>query len=577
MIRWFGIFMMCFLIHFSSITLDASPPNIIMVITDDQGYGDLGCHGNPLIKTPNIDSFSKQAINLTDYHVSPTCSPTRGALMCGQYTNKAGSWHTINGRSYLRAEKLTIPQLLRDKGYYQTAMFGKWHLGDNYPYRPQDRGFQYALYHGGGGVNQAPDYFGNDYFDDTYFVNGKPKKFKGYCTDVFFEEGMKWMENASKKGKPFFMYISTNAPHSPYIVDKKYRDLYPETYEGKTVPREFFGMITNIDENFKKLDDKLFELGLTENTLLIFTTDNGSSAGSNFYNSGMKGKKGSCYDGGHRVPFIARWPAGNWKGGIQIDRLTAHIDILPTFMNIAGVKLDATHDLDGRSLLPLINGEKWEDRILMTDSQRIYTPLKWRNTSVMNETWRLLNNKLLFNIEKDPGQKVNVASQFPEVVEKLSKAYDEIWSKMEPGLAKPTYVTVGTEFENPAILTSHDWRGDIDIKNLPWSQSHIVEGIDSNGYWTANFNQSGKYRFLLRRWPPEIDWTIHFLEKDRKLNLAKLRIGEKFLEKAILLEDEGVEFILDISAGVHDIQSYFCADKKEIRGAYYLIVEHLGN
>jgi len=551
----------------------AQPPNIIIVITDDQGYADLGCHGNPIIQTPNIDAFSKEAVRLTDYHVSPTCSPTRGALMCGQVTDKAGPWHTINGRSYLRAEKLTIPQLLGDSGY-QTAMFGKWHLGDNYPYRPHDRGFQHAIYHGGGGVGQTPDYFGNDYWDDTYFVNGKPQKYKGYCTDVFFSEAITWMEKADKK-KPFFMYISTNAPHGPYIVDKKYRDLYPEKYEGKDVPREFYGMITNIDENFKKLDDKLKALSIKENTLLVFTTDNGSSSGHRFYNENMSGGKGSNYDGGHRVPFIARWPNGKWTGGKDIENLTAHVDIMPTLMDIAGVKIPADYDLDGKSLKPLFNGskKKWADRVLFTDSQRIYTPAKWRKTSVMSERWRLLDNKLLFDIDADPAQKKNVAAEHPEVVKRLSQAYDKMWEEMEPGFEIPTFITVGTKHENPSVLTSHDWRGE--VRSVPWHQRHIVEGVDSNGYWTAKFAESGKYRFSLRRWAPEIDWWIHFLQEDAKFNSAKLKIDDKIYEKKIYKEEEEVVFEIDVKAGLHDLQSYFCINKKEMRGAYYLVVEKL--
>jgi arylsulfatase B len=493
--------------------------------------------------------------------------------MCGQVTDKAGPWHTINGRSYLRAEKLTIPQLLGQNGY-QTAMFGKWHLGDNYPYRPHDRGFQHALYHGGGGVNQTPDFFGNDYFDDTYFVNGKPKKFNGYCTDVFFTEAIQWLKKRDES-KPFFMYISTNAPHGPLIVDKKYRDMYPETYEGKKVPREFFGMITNIDENFGKLEKQLNKMGLSENTLLVFTTDNGSAGGKGFYNAGMKAGKGSNYDGGHRVPFIARWPQGKWMGGKDIDRLTAHVDVLPTFMSLAGVNIPSDYDLDGKDITPLIAGENWEDRILFTDSQRIYTPKKWKTTSVMSERWRLLENKLLFDIDADPGQEKNVAAEHPEVVARLSKAYDKMWAEMEPGFAEPTFVTVGTPYENPAVLTCHDWRGDISAGQVPWNQRHIVEGINSNGYWTANFAKSGKYRFRLRRWPPEIDWTIHFLAEDSKFNMAKLQIDKKQYETKIYREEAEVVFELDVKKGLHDLKTFFCIGEKEVRGAYYLVVELL--
>ena len=190
-------------------------PNVILVITDDQGYGDLACHGNPIIKTPNLDLLHSQSTRLTNFHVSPTCAPTRAALMTGRYCNRTGVWHTIMGRSLLRKDETKMVDSFSDNGY-QTAIFGKWHLGDNYPFRPADRGFGEALVHGGGGVGQAPDYWDNDYFDDTYFHNGKPKKFKGYCTDIWFDAAINFIEK--NKEKPFFCYLSTNAPHSPYNV-----------------------------------------------------------------------------------------------------------------------------------------------------------------------------------------------------------------------------------------------------------------------------------------------------------------------------------------------------------------------
>ncbi len=198
-------------------------PNIILVMTDDQGYGDLGCHGNKIIKTPNLDKFYKQSVRLTNFHVDPTCSPTRSALMTGQYSARVGVWHTIMGRSLLRQGELTIADILRAAGY-ATGIFGKWHLGDNYPCRPQDRGFEEVFIHGGGGVGQTPDYWGNNYFDDTYWHNGKTKKVKGYCTDIWFDAAMKFM--TKNKKRPFFCYIPTNAAHGPYIVGEKYRNMY---------------------------------------------------------------------------------------------------------------------------------------------------------------------------------------------------------------------------------------------------------------------------------------------------------------------------------------------------------------
>ena len=325
----FGVFLLSILCIFSMSTFaQNSPPNVIIIITDDQGYGDLACHGNPIIKTPNLDKLYTQSTRFTNFHVSPTCSPTRAALMTGHYANRTGVWHTIGGRSLLRKDEKTIANIFAENNY-STAIFGKWHLGDNYPYRPEDRGFQETLVHGAGGIGQVPDFFDNDYYDDTYLYNGKPKKYKGYCTDVWFEEAMNYIEN--QKNQPFFCYISTNAPHSPFYVN----DTYSNLYRGfPNVPsKEFYGMITNIDDNIGLLMNKLEDLKIADNTIVIFITDNGSAMGEhkskkiNPYNAGLRGKKNSEYDGGHRVPFFIRWKNGNIEAGRDISQITSHIDV----------------------------------------------------------------------------------------------------------------------------------------------------------------------------------------------------------------------------------------------------------
>ena len=234
-------------------------PNIVIVITDDQGYADLGCTGNPWIKTPNIDRFYTEAARFNDFHVAPLCAPTRGALMSGRRPLRNGAWATCWGRSILKNDSPTIANVLAENGY-KTGMFGKWHLGDNYPYRPQDRGFQKVVAHKGGGVGQTPDFWGNNYFDDTYFSNSVPVKYEGYCTDVWFEQAFKFIEE-NREG-PFFAYIATNAPHHPYLVDVKYSGQYRGN---PLIPEpEFYGMITNIDENFGKLRTALQRLALEE-------------------------------------------------------------------------------------------------------------------------------------------------------------------------------------------------------------------------------------------------------------------------------------------------------------------------
>ena len=334
------------------------PPNVILVMTDDQGIGDLGCHGNPWLKTPHLDRFYAEAVRMTDFHVSPVCTPTRSAIMTGRYPVNNGAWATYKGRDALAEGAITMADVFQQNGY-RTGIFGKWHLGDNYPSRATDCGFEVAINHKAGGVGELSDYWGNSYFDDVYYVNNEPKPFAGYCTDVWFEEAMKFMKNTTDQ--PFFAYIPTNAPHSPFIVDEKYAAPYLELAGKKIVGAEFYGMLANIDENFGKLEAFLKKEGLFENTILIFMTDNGSGGGMSKdgklgHNHGFRGSKGHTTEGGHRVPFFIRWPAGQIQGGKDIPDLAAHVDLLPTMSGLCKLTLPNDLDLDGIDFSPLLLG-----------------------------------------------------------------------------------------------------------------------------------------------------------------------------------------------------------------------------
>jgi len=485
-------------------------PNIILVISDDQGYGDLSCFGNPWVKTPNIDKLHDEGIRLTDFHVSPTCSPTRGALMTGLYTDRAGSWHTVGGRSMVFDEYTMLPAVLAENGY-QTGMFGKWHLGDNHPFRPQDNGFQEVLMHGGGGVGQQPDYFGNDYFNDTYWHNGKPEKFEGYCTDVFFNEAFDFISKNAGKKNPFFCYISTNAPHAPYYVADKYREKF-EGVDGIVSPA-FYGMIENLDENMGRLYKMLDKNKITDNTILIFMTDNGSSGGvavdgksflTRGYNAKMRGKKGSPYEGGHRVPFFIKWPNGNIGGGKDIDELTAHIDIFPTLLDLLNLKTNKKIITDGISLKELLTGTKKDlpKRTIMTDSQRDENCVKWKNTSVMQAKWRLINNKELYNIGNDPEQRNNVAAKYPEIVKELSSDYDSLWADISNGFNRLQNITLCSPSEPVTILNAMDLHVDNGFNSV-WDQEQQLELVKSRGWYAVQVPEHGKYRFTLYRYAVE--------------------------------------------------------------------------
>jgi arylsulfatase A-like enzyme len=544
-------------------------PNVVLVITDDQGYGDLGCHGNPTIQTPNLNQLHAQSIRLTNFHVDPTCSPTRSALMTGRYSSRTGVWHTIMGRSLLHKDEVTMANVFSASGY-RTGIFGKWHLGDNYPFRPQDKGFHEVLIHGGGGVGQGPDYWGNDYFDDTYRHNGELKPFKGYCTDVFFENAMNFI--TENKDRPFFCYLPTNAPHGPYNV----ADKYSKPYRDKGVESRqanFYGMITNIDENMGRLMRHLKQLDLEQDTILIFMTDNGTSAG---YSAGMRGKKGSEYDGGHRVPCFIRWPGGRLTRGRDVERLTAHIDLLPTLMELCWLSKIGGPNMDGASLVPLLSGSvaNWPDRTLVVHSQRIEHPEKWRKSAVMTERWRLINGRELYDMKLDAGQRDNIADQHSEMVQRLRKRYEKWWADISRRFDEYCEIIIGSDRENPCRLMSHDWHS----PNPAWSQGAVRSGSKANGFWAVEVARSGTYEFALRRWPVEVDALINAAipgGKAIKATQARLTIADVDVTKPVSENARAVTFQVRLKAARTRLQTWFMDDQGVSHGAYYVYVKRL--
>ena len=578
-------------------------PNVILVMTDDQGYADLGCTGNPWIQTPNIDAFHDEAARLNDFHVSPLCTPTRGALMSGRRPVRNGAWATCWGRSILKKEETTMADIFSANGY-RTGMFGKWHLGDNYPYRPQDRGFQDVVAHKGGGVGQTPDFWGNNYFDDTYFHSSgsyeeTTVEHDGYCTDIWFGEAIDFIEKQAKEGdQPFFAYLVTNAPHSPYLV----ADHYTKPYKGNPdIPEPaFYGMITNIDENFGRLRTKLDELGIADNTILIFMTDNGSSGGCELdeqgfvtqgYNAGMRGRKGSYYDGGHRAPFFIRWPDGGLDKASDIEDMTLHIDILPTLIDLC--RLDAPADIafDGESLAPLLHGKRKQmaiDRVHFLQYRQDTTPPEQWTNAVMTRRWRLVYGRELYDIVTDPGQQYDVADQRPDIVARLRQAHDAWWADIRPGLDTYAPLSLGNDAENPAKLNAMDVMGDV-----AWHQTHIILAERSTGQWTVDVEQPGTYRFSLRRWPEELNLPIDagispdaarrhiYAEPNGRCNTiqpdtAILRIFELEEQKSVASGDTEVTFELALAeTGITELEAWFVEEDGKQQGAYYVAVERL--
>jgi arylsulfatase A-like enzyme len=567
-------------------------PNIVFLITDDQGYGDIARHGNPVLKTPHMDALHDQSLRLTNYHVSPTCAPTRGALMTGRYTNLVGSWHTIQGRSILHHDEITMADCFRAAGY-RTGIFGKWHLGDNFPCRPQDRGFDETLVHGGGGIWQTPDHFGNDYFDDTYLHNGKSEKYEGFCTDVFFANAQRFIADCSHRNKPFFCYLPTNAPHGPMWAPARNAAHYVDV-KGLREPG-FYGMIENIDENIGRLRKYLESTGLAANTIFIFTTDNGSAAGAQVFNAGMRGSKGSPYDGGHRVPFFLHWPRGGHATGRPVDTLTAHIDILPTLLEMTGVGRSKGPALHGRSLVPLFRNRNWPARSIVVDSQREESLLQWRQAAVMAQEWRLVSpgpggdgepkTLELFDMRNDPGQRTDVSAQHPEIVARLKHDYEEWWTVVSARAGDYARIILGDPKENPSRLTAHDWHGDGALKT--WNQKSILQGADANGFWAVDV-RAGRYSIELRRWPRELDLPLgapYRPPADNRedtqgraisdIRKARVRIGA--IDRTIAIDPTAhfAEFMLNLPAGPAALQTWFLSEDGSERGAYFVYTRRI--
>lgn len=423
-------------------------PNIILIITDDQGYFDLSGHGNPHISTPNLDKLRDDSLRFTRFQVSPTCAPTRSAIMSGRAPFYVGVTHTILERERMKRGVPTMPEMLQDAGY-TTGLFGKWHLGDQDPYRPDQRGFTEVFMHGAGGIGQSyagscGDAPGNKYFDPAILHNNTFVKTEGFCTDIFFSQAMKWMESQNSE-KPFFTYITTNAPHGPFIAPDSYRKKFTDAGMSEKTAG-FYGMIENIDDNVGRLTAKLEDMGIEKDTLLIFMTDNGPSATT--YNGNHKGRKGSVDEGGTRVPSFWRWP-GVLKPGTDIDRVANHYDILPTFAAIVGGSPKQQDKLHGRSLTPLLKDADadWKDRM------RVFHKGRWnkgqaeeaRDTgfAVRNQKFRLVGRDELYDMENDPSQQTNVIGEHPKVAKAMNAHYDNWYDQALPNMVNEDAALTG--------------------------------------------------------------------------------------------------------------------------------------
>jgi arylsulfatase A-like enzyme len=492
-------------------------PNVVLIITDDQGYGDLGITGNLSVKTPVIDKFAKESIRFNNFYVSPVSAPTRSSLMTGRYSLRTGVRDTNNGGAIMAEGEVTIAEILKQAGY-KTGIFGKWHLGDNYPSRPGDQGFDESVIHLTGGMGQPGDittYLKGDssYFDPVLWKNGMRKSFKGYCSDIFTDQALDFIERNNTG--PFFCYLAFNAPHTPLQVPDKYYNMYkdidpaegysklmqtqiPMTEKDKEDARRVYAMVSNIDENVGKVLQKLDELKLSENTVVIFMTDNGPQQ--RRYVAGMRGLKGSVYRGGIRVPFYLRYPPLK-KKNTEIEEAAAHIDIMPTLAELCNAELPSDRKIDGSSLVPLINGQiqKAGERTLFFYWTR-HSPELYNNIAVQKGKYKLVGNTdynsplekfELYDIDNDPFENKNIAKVLPGIASDLKIELDKIAGDLlsSENLDKRPYIKAGTRFENPVILNRNDADGQWGV----WEQEEAF------GTWRVLFAKGTynlKFRFM---------------------------------------------------------------------------------
>jgi len=492
----------------------AKPPNVLLIMTDDQGWGDLGCHGNEKIRTPNLDRLASQGVEMTQFYVQPVCAPTRACLLTGRYNYRTGVTDTYLGRAMMHPDEVTLAEMLARAGY-ATGIFGKWHLGDCYPLRPIDQGFQTGVWHLGGGMNQPadpPDSSG--YFDAIYQVDGVEKRLPGYCTDVFADACLRFIE--ANRDRPFFAYLPTNAPHTPLLIAEKYWKPYAEAGLDETTAK-VYGMVENIDENVGRILKRLDDLGLAENTLVIFLTDNGPQQRGR-YNGVLRSGKGTVYEGGIRVPFFVRWP-GRLEAGRKVDTVAAHIDVVPTVLDACGASAPEGVRLDGTSLLSLWTGEagRWPSRTLFFQWHRGDVPERYRDAAAREPRWKLVMHLAkdgrpqfeLYDILADPGEKQDVAAEHPDVVARLRAAY-EAWLEDVSATRgyEPPRIYLGSTHENPVRLSRQDWRG----PQAGW-------GKDSLGYWEVHVDRPGTYEVTYLFRPAKEKRTAAFALGDARASV----------------------------------------------------------
>jgi arylsulfatase A-like enzyme len=560
-------------------------PNVILILTDDQGYGDLGYHKNPDIKTPTLDAFASESIGLNNFYVSPVCSPTRASLLTGRYNIRTGVFDTFSGGSIMASSEITIAELLKDSGY-RTGHFGKWHLGSNYPSRPQDQGFETSVWNTGGAIGSSGDPFNyykkdSSYFNPVLWKNGKKYQSTGYCTDVWTDEAIQFIQD--NRNAPFFMYLAYNAPHKPLQLPQAYY----EQYKGKEINEEYYrnegfyvhgmtekdkedarkvyGMVTNIDDNLNRLFKELKKHKLYDNTIIIFMTDNGPAQYR--YTGGFKGKKSLVQEGGIHVPFYIKLPKG-MKKVKEIDERFAHIDVLPTIANLCDIQINADLEIDGVSMVPYLSAPISQnlERPLFFEWQRSY-PEKYKNIAVIKNGFKLIGNTQedalisefeLYNLNEDPyeaediiNKQLNVSN---ELKSEIDRWYDDIMRS--PNIIDLPRIIIGNEQETTTMLNRNEARGIQEIRDQ--EAMHVS--------WDVLIENAGDYKvscYFVNKL--EHEGKLYFRIGNKNVSMENKNTGiEKLVFDTVLLEE-----------GKFTIDSWYSISITSYLTPFYLEIEKL--
>lgn len=459
-------------------------PNVVLILTDDQGYGDFSFQGNPLLETPNLDRLAQSCPQVARFYVSPVCSPTRASLLTGRYNYRTRVVDTWRGRTSMEPEEVTLAEAVRDAGY-RTGIFGKWHLGDNHPQRAMDQGFDETLVHRGGGLAQPSEPIENArrYTDAILFANGEAVQTRGYCTDVYFDAAIEFIDRARADGAPFFAYVATNAPHDPLHdvppeLYEKYRarDLSPVLRGADSDPDEVarvYAMVENIDQNVGRLLAHLEREGLAEDTLVVFLCDNGPTWGR--WAGGLRGTKTGVHEGGIRTPLLVRY-GERLSAETRVEPFGAHIDLMPTILEAVGA-LPPAVAFDGRSLWPLLCGEQpaWPERELVLQTHRGDVPAFEHHFAVIGQRWKLVRASgfereapleghpfELHDLVNDPGEAHDLSTERPELVAELRGVYRRWWEDVSTTRSDnfaPPPIVLDADAEPRVLLQRNDWRG----------------------------------------------------------------------------------------------------------------------